>query len=178
MNSINKNQQEDNYENLSSAEAGKKIKELVEKSDTCFFNTTPVGNESIGTRPMSIQKADEDGTLWFLSADDSQQNKEIAVDATVKLYFKGSQYSDFLYLKGRAEISKDQGEIRELWSDPLKAWFTEGENDPRITVIKVIPQEGYYWDSKHGNFVAGIKMLISAVVGKTLDDSIEGKLRP
>jgi hypothetical protein len=49
-------------------------------------------------------------------------------------------------------------------------------DDPRITVIKVTPTEGYYWDNKHGNAVAGAKMMIGAMIGKTLDDSIEGKL--
>ena len=59
----------------------------------------------------------------------------------------------------------------------LRTWFTEGEDDPRITVIKVTPTEGYYWDTKHGNAVAGVKMLVGAVVGKTLDDSVEGRLK-
>ena len=50
------------------------------------------------------------------------------------------------------------------------------EHDPRITVIRVTPTDGYYWDTKHGNAVAGVKMLIGAAIGKTLDDSIEGEL--
>jgi hypothetical protein len=49
-------------------------------------------------------------------------------------------------------------------------------DDPRITVIKVAPSDGYYWDTKHGLAVARIKMLIGAVLRKTLDDSVEGKL--
>jgi hypothetical protein len=49
-------------------------------------------------------------------------------------------------------------------------------DDPRITVIKVLPSEGYYWYNKHGNAVAGVKMMIGAMIGKTLDDSVEGKL--
>ncbi len=36
------------------------------------------------------------------------------------------------------------------------------------------PSGGYYWDNKHGNAIAGIKMLVGAAIGKTLDDSIEG----
>ncbi len=56
----------------------------------------------------------------------------------------------------------------------LRTWFTGGIEDPRITVIKVSPTEGYYWDTKHGQFVAGMKMLLGAAIGKTLDDSIEG----
>jgi hypothetical protein len=59
----------------------------------------------------------------------------------------------------------------------IKVWFTEGKDDPRITVLKVEPQEGYYWDTKHGNAVAAVKMMIGAAVGKTLDDSIEGQLK-
>jgi len=50
-------------------------------------------------------------------------------------------------------------------------------DDPRITVIKIAPYEGYYWDTKHGSAIAGVKMLIGAAVGKTLDDSIEGRLK-
>ena len=45
-------------------------------------------------------------------------------------------------------------------------------------MIQVVPREGYYWDNKHGQVVAGAKMLIGAAIGQTLDDSIEGKLTP
>ena len=49
-------------------------------------------------------------------------------------------------------------------------------DDPRITAIKVETVDGYYWDNKHGNMVAFAKMAVGAVIGKTLDDSIEGKV--
>ena len=60
----------------------------------------------------------------------------------------------------------------------MKTWFTEGKDDPRITVIKFTPEEGYYWDTKHGQVVAFAKQMIGAALGKTLDDSIEGELKP
>lgn len=71
----------------------------------------------------------------------------------------------------------DKEKIKELWEPVLKTWFTEGENDPRTSVIKVEPIEGYYWDTKHGPAVAFAKKLMGAAMGKTLDDSIEGKLK-
>jgi general stress protein 26 len=58
----------------------------------------------------------------------------------------------------------------------LKTWFTEGEDDPRISVIRFTPQLGDYWDNKHGSLVSGAKIAVGALVGKTLDDSIEGRL--
>jgi general stress protein 26 len=176
MDSINKNQPEENRDNLSSSEAIRKLKELVDKANSCFFNTAMATGPSRGTRPMSVQKVDDQGNLWFLSAADSHKNQEIALDSAIDLYFQGSPHSDFLHLSGMATISKDKKKIEELWQPILKTWFTEGKDDPRISVIKVQPQEGYYWDNKHGKVVAGIKMLIGAAIGKTLDDSIEGKL--
>jgi general stress protein 26 len=178
MDSINKNQPEKNHEDLSSTEAIKKIKELIKSAETCFFSTTPLTGSSSGTRPMSVQKVDDNGDLWFLSANDSFKNQEIQANPEVKLHFQGSAHSDFLYLQGIASITEDKNIIHELWEPILKVWFTEGENDPRISAIKISPSSGYYWDNKHGDAIAGIKMLIGASIGKTLDDSIEGRIKP
>lgn len=177
MDSINKQQPEENHEDLKGSAAIKKMKELAEKTRSCFFCTAMNSAPYTDARPMSVQKIDEDGTLWFLSATDSYKNQEIAVNPAVNLYFQGSAHSDFLHIYGAASISQDKTKIKELWEPTLKTWFTEGENDPRISVIKVVPVEGYYWDTKHGNAVAGIKILIGAMTGKTLDDSIEGTLK-
>lgn len=176
MTSINKNQPEENHEDLQAEEAVEKINKIVKTAQTCFFCTTAASADSSGARPMNVRKVDDEGNLWFLSASDSHQNREIALDASVRLYFQGSPHSDFLQLNGQVTISTNKAKIEELWEPILRTWFTEGKDDPRITVLKFTPSEGYYWDNKHGNAVAGIKMMIGAVLGKTLDDSIEGKL--
>lgn len=176
MDSINAQQEEQNRKDLSNTEAAQKVKELVEKANVCFFCTKIVSGSAFATRPMSVQKIDEDGVCWFLSATDSKKNAQIATDAHVQLLFQGSDYSDFLTLYGTATISKDKEKIKELWEPIIKTWFTEGIDDPRITVIKVVPHEGYYWDTKHGEMVAFIKQIAGAIMGKTLDDSIEGNI--
>lgn len=177
MDSINKNQPEENHHDVNYREAVKKIREITDKSPTCFFCTRLPMNPSGGARPMSVQKVDDLGDMWFLSASDSHTVQEITKHPDVNLYFQASAHSGFLHINGSAAVSADKEKIKELWEPVLKTWFTEGENDPRIRVIKVSPLGGYYWDNKHGNFVAGVKMLIGAAVGKTLDDSIEGNVR-
>ena len=172
MDSINRNQPEQNHKDLAGPEAISKIREIVGRSSTCFFCTA-----SGASRPMSVREVDDAGNLWFLSARDSHKNKELASDADVRLFFQGSPHSDFLDLSGEARVMEDRAKIKELWSPLIKTWFTEGVDDPRITVIRFIPSEGYYWDNKHGNAIAGVKMLIGAALGKTLDDSIEGTVR-
>ena len=96
MDSINKQQQEDNRKDLVGEEAGKKIRELAKKNNTCFFCTKIQSGEPLTVRPMSVQRLDEDGTLWFLSADDSHKNEELKDDNRVQLLFQGSAHSDFL----------------------------------------------------------------------------------
>ncbi|QKZ13213.1 pyridoxamine 5'-phosphate oxidase family protein [Spirosoma sp. KUDC1026] len=176
MNSINQQQPEKNHEDLTGTEAGKKIKELTEKADTCYFCTKITTGEPLRTRPMAVQKVDESGNFWFLIASDSHTHADLLADKKVQLLFQGSEYSDFLSIYGDASVSTDKALIKELWNPALKTWFTEGEDDPRITVVQVDTQQGYYWDNKHGDAIAFAKMAVGAVLGKTLDDSIEGTL--
>lgn len=177
MNSINKNQPEKNREDLSGAQAIQRIKDVVDKAKTCFFRTGSSSGESEGVRPMNVREVDNAGRLWFLMASDSHTVQELNRQAQVDLFFQGSAHSDFLHLTGTAALSRDPARIKQLWEPVLKTWFTEGENDPRITVVQVTPTRGYYWDNKHGNIVAGVKMVLGAATGQTLDDSIEGKIR-
>ncbi|MEP6811080.1 MAG: pyridoxamine 5'-phosphate oxidase family protein [Chthoniobacterales bacterium] len=177
MDSINKNQPEENRADLRGEKAIAKIKELVGKAETCFFCTGNTADDSTGTRPMSVQQVDDAGNLWFLSAADSHKNQEVTRDPAVRLYFQGSAHSDFLTLRGNVTISRDHEKIKELWEPIIKTWFTEGVDDPRITVIKFTPADGYYWDTKHGTAIAGAKMLIGAAIGQTMDDSIEGTIQ-
>ncbi len=177
MDSINQNQEEDNLKNLAGTEALKKIKEIAEGTESCFFCTNIKTGSPMAVRPMSVQKVDDSGNLWFLSSNDSHKDAEIKQDDHVHLLFQESHHSGFLNIYGEAFISEDKEKIKELWEPILKTWFTGGVDDPRISVIKVTPSEAYYWDNKHGNAVAFIKMAIGAIVGKTLDDSVEGDLK-
>ena len=176
MSSIDRNQRKDNYEALGGTEAVSKIREMVEQAENCFFCSTVALGESNGDRPMNVRQVDAEGILWFLSANDSHKNQELAVNPSVKLYFQGSKHSDFMQINGEASISRDRGKIEELWSPLVETWFTEGKDDPRVTVIKVTPTDGYYGDTKHGTGIADVKMLIGAMLKRTMDDSIQGTL--
>ncbi len=130
MDSIDRNRLEDHLEDLQGPDAVKKIKEMVEQSQTCFFCSAVVTGESNGDRPMSVMQVDDEGQLWFLSAKDSRKNQELSIDPSVKLYFQGSKHADFMQLIGTAAITTDRKKIKELWSPIAKTWFTEGVDDP------------------------------------------------
>jgi len=176
MDSINQQQPEENFKSLIGTEAYDKIKTLADKAGSCFFCTRLQTGQAFRTRPMAADHLDEDGNFWFLSATDSHKNRDIATDSSVQLLFQGSAHSDFLTLYGTAEIVFDRDKIDQLWNPFLKTWFTGGKDDPRISVIKFSPSQGYYWDTKHGMAVAMVKRAYGAVIGETYDDSIEGTI--
>ena len=177
MASTPQNRQEEHRADLSGQAAIEKIKQLIEETQSCFFCTEVATVGTTHARPMSVRKVDDSGRLWFLSSDDSHKNEELLHDPRVRLFFQSSSRSDFLELSGMASVSKDEDQIRELWEPRLKTWFTGGVTDPRITVIRVSPTEGYYWDTHHNATGAGVKILIGALLGKMRHDSMEGRLR-
>lgn len=168
---------QDNIKDLQSTQAIEKLKEFIEKSDTGFFCTNIKSGQAFSARPMSTQQVDDQGNFWYLSSKESHKNQEIQQDPYVQLLFNTSAHSGFLTIYGRAEISFDKKKIEELWEPIVKTWFQGGKDDPDISVIKVTPEEGYYWDTKHNKLVSFAKMAASVVTGVTMDDSIEGKIR-
>lgn len=166
----------EDFANFYHEEAIDKFKELVKHNATCLF-TTKLTDLPLHTRPMSVQKVCDQGNFWFLSSRESLKNQEIAADPRVQLFFSNQSDAEFLSVYGKATITRDKDKIEELWTPIAKAWFTDGKEDPNVTVIKVTPEDAYYWDTKHGKMVSLVKILASAVMGQTLSEGIEGKLK-
>jgi len=161
------------HKDLTNDAAVNKIKDLAENIKTCMF-CTYVGDK-LNSRPMAAQKIDEEGNLWFLSDKRSDKNEEILQNSKVELFFT-EPHDQFLTIHGNATISYDRDMIKELFTPIVKVWMPEGEEDPNLSIIKVVPEEGYYWNNKHNKVVAIAKMTAAFITGKTMDDGIEGNL--
>ena len=162
--------------NLVNTGAIEKIKELAKDADMCLF-TTALTHLPLSARPMSTQDVDEDGNIWFFSGKTSDKNTHIEIDNRVQLFYANKGASEYLSIYGEAEILHDRTKIEELWGPLLKTWFNGGKDDPELTLIKVKPLDAYYWDTKSNSVVALLKMVVGAVTGKEMDDSVEGKIK-
>ncbi len=165
-----------NIKDLKRQDANKKIKELAEKADFCLF-TTNLTELPLTTRPMSTRAVDEDGTIWFFSRVSSDKNKEINADNRVQLFYANHSNFEFLTIFGKATILKDVAKAKELWSATAKTWFNEGYDDPELTLLKIEPQDGHYWDTKDGKIVSLFKMVAGAITGKEMNTGVEGEIK-
>lgn len=164
-------------ENLTQTEAIKKLKQLSESAGICMF-CTDLETLPINSRPMSLRETDEEGNLWFLSSSDSNKNFEISDDNRVQLLFMNNSDHEYLSVFGKAFIYKDRTTIEEKWTRIANAWFEDGKDDPKVSVIRVTPDETYYWDTKAGKLVSFLTFATAALTGIKTDnsDGVEGKL--
>jgi general stress protein 26 len=165
---------DDSIKNVQQTEALQKIKEIVVHARNCQMMTS-LGKRPIPTRPMAIQKIDPLGRIYFLSGRNSGKNREISTSNEMQLTIANEGNSEYLSIYGYAEIFRDQEQIDEMYTGMANNWFS-GKNDPNISIIRFIPKDGHYWDTKHGKIAQFVDMIVGTVSGKPSSESVEGKI--
>ncbi len=162
---------------LAGSNASGKLKELAEGCRTCLFISDPTGFPADIT-PMSVQKIDDDGTLWFISSTESVRNGNIAGDPRVEITFQNESKAEYLTLHGQARIHRDRATIDANWTKLADAWFDGGKDDPRVSILSVKPVGGHYWETKAGKLISFVKMSYAALTGADVDDGgRDGRLK-
>lgn len=166
-----------NTENLNNKEAIEKLKSLVDDIMICLFCTDLKTDDGATCRPMSAIKVCDEGNIWFFSEKNSDKNKAIEADKEVQLFFSHPGKNSYMVVNGKAEIILDKETIEQLWTPVAKIWFKEGQNDPKISVIKVTPKDAYYWDTDDSRMINLLKMAASVVTGTNLVTGNQGALK-
>ncbi|MFC3199348.1 pyridoxamine 5'-phosphate oxidase family protein [Parapedobacter deserti] len=163
-------------ENLNGQEAIDKLKDLVDGIDIGVLCTFMPGTDYPHAVPMSRQEVDENGHIWFLFSSESETHKHLQHNNKASLLYSDVRNYKFLSINGTAEISQDQGRIDKYWSNMVAAWFEKGREDPHIRVLKVIPEDAHYWDTKSNKLVTLLKVAASGASGKQMDIGRQGDL--
>lgn len=148
-------------------ESIEKLKEMLEGIDFCMLTTIDGGN--LRSRPMSTQKLEFDGELWFFTRDNTHKADEIAADPRVNAAYSKPDDNRYVSVSGKAEVVKDRAKMEELWSPVLKAWFPDGLEDPNICLLKVAVDQAEYWDAPSSSLVQLFGMAKAIVTGTEAD---------
>ena len=155
-------------------EAIVKLKDLIEDID--FAMLTTVNGGQLRSRPMSTQKFDFDGDLWFFTSDNTHKVDEIERDNRVNVAYAKPEDNVYISVSGKAQLVKDREKIEELWNPILKAWFPKGLDDPTLSLLKVSVEEAEYWDSPSSTIVQLVGFVKALVTGKPADGGDHGKV--
>ncbi|HKP69884.1 MAG TPA: pyridoxamine 5'-phosphate oxidase family protein [Pyrinomonadaceae bacterium] len=144
-----------------------KIRELTEGIDFCMLTT--IDGDQLRSRPMSTQKFEFDGDLWFFTNDKTHKVEELERDDRVCVAYSKPDENVYLSVSGRAEVVKDRAKIEELWNPLLKAWFPEGLDDPSICLLKIPVEQAEYWDAPSSRIVRLFQIAKALATGQEAD---------
>lgn len=146
-----------------------KLYELIKDVKVCMMTTADTDG-TLHSRPMHSHEADEYGDLWFFTQIATPKTNEIGRDNQVNLAYSDPGKQHYVSVAGRAEIVRDKAVIQEKWSEPLRAWFPKGADDPQIALIRVHPEKGEYWDAPSSTMVHLYGYARSVLTGEPATD--------
>ncbi|RDB24982.1 Protein bli-3 [Hypsizygus marmoreus] len=159
------------------------LQEIVKGSKVGML-TTRSAEGSFHSRAMTPASpySDTQLTLVFLANNASHKFEEIENDAHVNVSFLNSETTAWASFSGKAKVSQDKALIKKYWSSYVSAYFGDlkdgthkgDENDPRISVIEVVPDEIRYWKPTKGAIGRAIDAGLGAMTGRV---SAPGELR-
>ena len=156
---------------LTGKEARDRVKELVEDIDFTMLTTQDDAGRLV-SRPMSTREMDDNGDIWFFTADDSKKVDEVSADRDVNLAYCDAKGMRYVSVAGRASVVHDDAKMQELYSPSLDIWFEDGLDTPGIALLKVAPVEIEFWEPSQNKLVMAAGMLKALVTKDTPDDDI------
>ncbi|HEY5801458.1 MAG TPA: pyridoxamine 5'-phosphate oxidase family protein [Burkholderiaceae bacterium] len=139
--------------------------------------TTIAEDGGLRSRPMTNQRLDDDGCLWFFTSTESELAEDIAARPDVNVAFSKPDDNTWVSVSGRATQVEDRAKIKELWNPMVEAWFPDGPDDPKVELIRVDAHDAEYWDADSTKMVRLFKMAAAYFSGKPPDMGEHGTIK-
>lgn len=138
---------------------------------------TSEDGKRLRSRPMvASQKNFDDGCLWFFTRDDSPKVEQVQADRQVNVSYASTSDGSYVSLAGQAELVRDRAVINEHWNKQAEAWFSEGKDDPALTMLKVTVEQAEYWDTASSKMVIAYEYMKARTTDSTPDVGESGKV--
>jgi len=151
----------------SGRDAGRQLKDLLSGARMAMVTTTePSG--SLASRPLTLQRADEDGTVWFLVDAEAAWLSEPIGPVNVAV----ATSSTWLSISGSARLVRDQAVLDDL-GDPVSDSFFDDGTTP--VALRIDTDHADYWDAP-GRLVQLLAMGKGVLTGDSPDVGERGRL--
>ncbi|MCO6185074.1 pyridoxamine 5'-phosphate oxidase family protein [Rhizobium sp. L1K21] len=98
-------------------------------------------------QPMAPQCDRGSGTIWFFTKTDVDLVKDIQPGTMGTFCLVGKDHDYFATITGVLDVRRDEKVIEEHWSAMVEAWFEDGKDDPKLTLIEFRVQDADVWAS-------------------------------
>jgi general stress protein 26 len=154
---------------ITGTEALTRVAELVSDIDITML-TTVDDDGNLVSRPMSTRRMDDDGNIWFFTAEDTEKVEEARRHHDVGLAYCDAKGMRYVSVAGTAEVVHDRAMMEELYTPSLDIWFADGLDTPGIALLRVTPTVAEFWEPAKGRIALAAGALKALVTHDTPDD--------
>lgn len=153
-----------------------KVRDLMQDIGLCMFVTLDEQGR-MRSRPMALMGLDRDGkTAWFFTDGRTPKAQEIGHDGRVLLAFSSPSQQDYVSVYGQADVRRDAGKAKELWSEGARVWFPDGAESPNLALIAVTIEGAQYWDSPSSTVIYAYGYAKAMLTGTPPDAAEVGRV--
>jgi len=143
-----------------------RVRALIERAGVAMLMNVDERGTHIG-RPMLPLFVRNDPHIYFLTHQSSRKVMQLAARPQVGLTIIGANC--YVVMAGSADLSRDPGLIRRLWSPTYRAWFPEGKDDREATAIRVVVERIDYWEPPTSQVVRLVQAVKAVVTRRAVE---------
>jgi general stress protein 26 len=152
-----------------------RVWQVAEKIGTCMLVTST--GAGMRARPMHALPDQGAGCIWFVTDRRGAKDHEIRGGPVVCLAFADTDSNTYLSITGGAEVLHDVAKAEELWSNEAQAWWPNGPTDPEVRVLRVVPDNAEFWDTRGNSITVALKLAAARMTGGQPDLGENRKVR-
>ncbi|MGB7405696.1 MAG: pyridoxamine 5'-phosphate oxidase family protein [Pacificimonas sp.] len=119
-------------------------------------------------QPMTAQFDDDYANqIFFFTTTDNSFVRDLSNGRDAMLSFTSKGHDFFATVHGRLSVDNDKAKIDKFWSPMVSAWYEDGRDDPKLTLIRMDLGRAEFWEAGTGSF---LKMMSSAIFGESAND--------
>ena len=143
-----------------------RVRALIERAGVAMLMNVDERGTHIG-RPMLPLFVRNDPHIYFLTHQSSRKVMQLAARPQVGLTIIGANC--YVVMAGSADLSRDPGLIRRLWSPTYRAWFPEGKDDREATAIRLAVERIDYWEPPTSKIVRLVQAVRAVLTRRPVD---------
>lgn len=140
--------------------------------------TTQTNEGVLTSRPVQTLQVDDEGAFWFFTSIISKKVAAIRENNRVNLAYANSTEKIFFSVSGRAEVLRDRHKAAEMWSAAQLVFFPQGQDDPQLALLKVIPEQIHYWNGNESIVGLAVKFGKAILGGRPSDVGMSIEMAP
>ena len=129
-----------------------RIWDIIENVGVCMLATQRAGR--LRARPMEPRPDRKRGLIFAVTDADSAKLDEIETRPDIGLIFIDAKAKAYLSITGRAYVTRDISELKEIWRSTDTAWWPSGPADPNARLLRIEPLTAELWDGPASTAVA------------------------